>query len=159
MATGQWCRRRGCKRTIKSFDLVKIRAKSLKIREKPVKTFAKSLKIWTEMPPNVVWLEKKWFPTFSESYEDFFWRPSQTKVCLRKCSHKKWPKRFSGKFGEIRAKIFRTPKNLPDPTPRPVAAGGIRGQSPPNFLRVPPNFLVPRKICFKNIIKTKIVPP
>jgi len=30
--------------------------------------------------------------------------------------HKKWPKIFSGKFEEIRAKILRTPKNLPAPT-------------------------------------------
>jgi len=37
----QWCRRRGCKRTTKSFDLSKIRAKSLKI-------WAESLKIWAE---------------------------------------------------------------------------------------------------------------
>jgi len=28
-----------------------------------------------------------------------------------------WPKIFSGKFGEIRAKILRTPQNLPAPTP------------------------------------------
>jgi len=31
--------------------------------------------------------------------------------------HTKWPKIFSGKFGEIRAKILRTPKNLPAPAP------------------------------------------
>jgi len=36
--------------------------------------------------------------------------------------------------------------------------GGIQGQRPPNFFCAPPKFLVPRKICFKNIIKTKIVP-
>jgi len=34
-------------------------------------------------------------------------------VCLRKRSHKKGPKRFSGKFDEIQAKILRTSKNLP----------------------------------------------
>jgi len=34
---------------------------------------------------------------------------------MRKHSNKKWPKHFSDKFGEIRAKIFRTPKNLPAP--------------------------------------------
>jgi len=34
-------------------------------------------------------------------------------VFMRKYSHKK----FSGKFGEIRAKILRTPKYLPAPTP------------------------------------------
>jgi len=34
---------------------------------------------------------------------------------------------------------------------------GIRGQRPPNIF-VPPNCVVARKICFKNIIKTKILP-
>ena len=33
-----------------------------------------------------------------------------------KYSYKDLPKDFSGKFGEIRAKIFRIPKNLPTPT-------------------------------------------
>jgi len=37
--------------------------------------------------------------------------------------------------------------------------GGHSGAVPPKFLLCPPNFLVPRKICFKYIIKTKIVPP
>jgi len=64
--TSQWCRRCGCKR--KSFDLSKIRAKSLKIRAKSLKIWAKSmlkfpkyLKIWAnylkiraKMAPNVV---------------------------------------------------------------------------------------------------------
>jgi len=38
-------------------------------------------------------------------------------------------------------------------------ACSIRGQFSPKFLLCPPNFFVTRKICFKNIIKTKIVPP
>ena len=42
---------------------------------------------------------------------------------------------------------------------RPVATGGIRGQCPPNLFCFPPNFLVSRNICFKNIIKTKFLPP
>jgi len=50
------------------------------------------------MAPNVLWFEKM-----------------APKTTLK--SHKKWPKNFSGNFGEIRAKIFRTPKNLPAPTP------------------------------------------
>jgi len=37
--------------------------------------------------------------------------------------------------------------------------GGIQGQCHPKYLLCPPNFLVPRKICFKNLINTKIVPP
>jgi len=36
--------------------------------------------------------------------------------------------------------------------------GGIWGQCPPNFF-CDLNFFVPGKICFKNMIKTKIVPP
>jgi len=31
--------------------------------------------------------------------------------------HKKWRNIFTDKFGEIRAKILRTPKNLPAPIP------------------------------------------
>ena len=37
-----------------------------------------------------------------------FWE----KICRKNCT-----KNFSGKFGEIRAKILRTPKDLPAPTP------------------------------------------
>jgi len=36
---------------------------------------------------------------------------------MRKYSHKKWSKNFSGKFEESREKILRTPKNLPAPSP------------------------------------------
>jgi len=31
---------------------------------------------------------------------------------MRKHSHKRWPKKFSGKFGEIRAKILRKTQKL-----------------------------------------------
>ena len=52
------------------------------------------------------------------------WRPfleviskvSVRDLCERKYSHKRLSEDFSGKFKEIRAKIFRTPKNLPAPT-------------------------------------------
>ena len=104
-----------CKRTPKSFDLVKIRENSLKIREKSVeicaksvKTFAKSLKIWAnsfktraKMASNVVGFEKNGTQRAmictngAQNYTTFF---------LRKI------------FGEIRAKILRIPKNLPAPT-------------------------------------------
>jgi len=64
----QWCRRRGCKHTPKSFELLKIWAKSLKIWAKSRKIWAKSLKIqtkslniqeksltiWAKMAPNDV---------------------------------------------------------------------------------------------------------
>jgi len=40
---------------------------------------------------------------------------SFVKICGQKLHNN-----ISGKFGEIRAKILRTPKNLPAPTPMPV---------------------------------------
>jgi len=46
-----------------------------------------------------------------------FWRSSKSDLCGRKYSHKVLPGNFSGKFREIRAKIVRTPKNWPAPTP------------------------------------------
>jgi len=36
---------------------------------------------------------------------------------MMKYWHKELPEKVSGKFWEIRAKIFRSPKNLPVPTP------------------------------------------
>jgi len=38
-------------------------------------------------------------------------------LCVRGNAHKKRPENVSGKFGEIRAKFFRTPQNLSAPTP------------------------------------------
>jgi len=62
----QWYRKRVCKCNPKSFDLVKIRTKSLKIRAKSreiwakyVETFVKFLKIWT----NSLKIRAKWRPT------------------------------------------------------------------------------------------------
>ena len=107
----QWCRRRGCrgcKRTPKSFDLVKIHGNPSKICEN-----------LHQIPENLgkngaqrglIW--KKWRPTFAESHEDLFssWS-SQKKVCLRKCSHKKWPKTFFGQgWGKFGQKSFAPPK-------------------------------------------------
>jgi len=73
----QWCRRRGCKRTPKSFDLSKIRAKSLKIWAKPLNIWAKFLKTRAEMVPNVVCLQK-WRSTFAGKHmKSSFWRSHQ----------------------------------------------------------------------------------
>jgi len=65
MVLTHWCRRRGCKRTRKNFDLMRIRAQSFKILAKSLKTFtnslkiwANSLKIWAKMAPNMLWFEK-----------------------------------------------------------------------------------------------------
>ena len=89
----RWCRRRVWKRTTESFDVAKIHAKSVKIWAKSLKTFTKSLKILV----NPWKYEQKWHP--KESEEIF--------VGGRRF--------FSGKFGRIRAKILRIPKNLPLP--------------------------------------------
>jgi len=107
-----WCRKRGWrgwKHTPKDFELVKIPAKSFKIRaksfkilEKSLKTFtnslkiwANSLKVWAKMAPKMVWAFFIYL---------FFLEVTFLGV-------------FSGKFGRIRAKILRTRKNLPAPTP------------------------------------------
>jgi len=117
----QWCRRRGCrwcKRTPKSFDLVETRLKSLKIRAKSVKTFANSLQLRAKMAPNVCDLKEiapnvlsfeKMAPKITRRRFFFGGHP--------KCSLHAQKNNFSGKFEEIRAKILRTPKNLPAPAP------------------------------------------
>jgi len=99
---------RGRKHTPKSFYLLKI--------------WAKSLKIWAKMAPNLVWFHKMQ----KNTWRPFFIPRSSLKreVIPKKGLHDLWGKKFvgkvaqnfSGKFG-IRAKIFRTPKNLPAPTP------------------------------------------
>jgi len=100
----QWYR---CKRTPKSFDLSKIRAKSLKMRAK--------------MAPNVVWFQKIAPNISRKTHEDLF--GAHTKKGL----HDLWslwekfcrqvPQNFSSKFRKILAKILRTPRNLPAPKP------------------------------------------
>ena len=100
----------------KSFDLVKIWAKSAETFAKSLKIWANSLKIWTKMVPNLVWL-KKWQPTFAEAREDLVLEIITKTVLVRKYLHKKWPKNFSCKFGEIRARIFLTPRNCLPRTP------------------------------------------
>jgi len=41
----------------------------------------------------------------------------------------------------------------------PVATGAFGGSAPLNFFCAPKNFVAPRKVCFKHIVKAKIVPP
>jgi len=57
MCKGHWCRRRGCNLTPKSFDLVKIQAKSHKIQATSLRTFWNSLKIWAKMALHMLWFE------------------------------------------------------------------------------------------------------
>jgi len=44
-----WCRKRGCNRTPKTFDLMKIRANFLKIRAKSVEIWAKYMKTFEKL--------------------------------------------------------------------------------------------------------------
>jgi len=68
---------------------------------KSVQTFTKSLKIWA----NSRKYEQEWRPTAPKiTWRAFFWRSLFMEF-------------FSGTFGRIRAKILRTPKKLPAPSP------------------------------------------
>jgi len=96
----------GCSRTPKSFDLLKIRAKSLKIWAKlPLK-----LVCFQKLAPNVCRKNTK-------THEDFLFEVLSKKDLREKfCRHMSYKKLF-GKFGEIRAKTLRTSKYLPAPKP------------------------------------------
>ena len=110
--------------------LLKIQAKFWVIS---VKTFAKTLIIWAKMVPNVVWFEKKQRLTSAESHEILFLELIPKEGLLEKMFAQKWSKNFSGKCGEIRAKILRTPKNLPAPAPMRKTVAGWR----PEHARLP----------------------
>jgi len=85
----------------------------LKVFTKSHKIWANFLKIRTKMAPNVVCFEKMALEVISEKVLMIrVGENIRTKSCLKTFC-------FSGKFGKIRAKIFRTPKNLPAPTPVP----------------------------------------
>jgi len=106
-----------CKRITGSSDLSNIQAKFLKIWAESLKTGAKCLKIGAKMAPSVFLISKHCAQR--PNVKDFFWRSCQQKVFmifvgenLQAKSHKN----LSGKFRKIRAKILRTPKNLPAPT-------------------------------------------
>jgi len=91
---------RGCKLTPKSFHLLKIWAKALKVRVK--------------IAPNVVRLQKMAPKICINTRENLFLEVTP-KTGLhdlygRKFVGKSCPKNFSGKFGEIKAKSFAHPK-------------------------------------------------
>jgi len=94
------CRKRGYmgwKRTPKSFDLVNIRAKSVKTSQNLSK------------PGQTPWNhEQNWYPTSSD-----FKKMAPNTVFMRKYSHKKWPKKS---FGHVWGNPSH-PQNLPASTP------------------------------------------
>jgi len=124
MGSKHWCRRRGCrgcKRTPKSFDLLKIWAKSLKI-------WAKSLKIWAK-PDKIPKYLGKIFENLSKNGAQRCLTSNMAPNICRKTSKDHFleatPKNgrqnvhdnFLGKFGKGWAKILCTPKNSLAPTP------------------------------------------
>jgi len=68
-----------------------------------------------KMAPNLLWFEKIGAQRVQNHMKTFF--SFQKRSSWENTRTKKWLKNFSGKFGEIRAKILRTPKHLPAPTP------------------------------------------
>ena len=134
-----WCRRRGCKecnRTRSSFDLVKIRAKSPKIRAKCDEMWAKNVQNFAIL----LYVQLIYKNGTQNESEDVF-VSGQVRRNLGELGWyfcKKWWLKclalsevvqlfflmevifslfFSGKFAEIWVKILRTPKNLPAPKP------------------------------------------
>ena len=94
-------------------NILKIRENLGKLPENTGKKGANHILIWKKMVPNVLWFEKNGAQNHTKTV---FLEVIRT-VFMKRNSHKKWPKIFSGKFGKIRAKILRTPKNLPASTP------------------------------------------
>ena len=135
----QWCRRRGVQMHPKSVDFSKIWAKSLKIRAKSMKSgkIPKNPGKIHEILGKI--LETRWkngaqrcliFKNGAQRLQKNRLRPLLEVIPTERSPWSLWEKicreklhkNFSGKFGEFRSKMLRTPKNLPAPTPmsRPV---------------------------------------
>ena len=77
-----WCRRRGCSRwkyIPTSFDLVKIRAKSVEIWAKSLKILSNSRKYeqkWRPTAPKITWRAFFWMSLFMESHFGQVWENS-----------------------------------------------------------------------------------
>ena len=105
----QWCWRWGCKWckcNTKSFDLLNIRAKSLKILAKSLKIWKKFLKIWTsslktqaKMAPNVIWIQKMAPNVCRKTHEDLF-----SKTYIKKDFHDPCGSKY---VGNSRTKTYR----------------------------------------------------
>ena len=109
----------------KSLDLPKIWAESLKI-------WAKSRKIRAKMAPNVALTSKNDAHRLQKNTWSPFLEVRPKKglhdLCGRKSVGEVAQKLFGQKFGEIRVKILRTPKNLPAPAPVPPQPTERNGQ-------------------------------
>jgi len=123
--------RRGCKRTSKSFDVVKIWAKFLKIGKirrnlwKPWKTpenLGKLPENVAKMASNVLWFEKIGHKRVQNHMKTFFYSKNGHH---EKIFAQMWSKIFSGTFEEIRAKILRAPKHLSAITPMADITGTL----------------------------------
>ena len=117
----QWCRRRGCKRTYKSFDLSKSWAKSLKIWAKSLKIWLKSLKIWAKsfkirakMAPNVVLLPKMALNVCRKTQLRPIWRSHQKQVFMFFVGENLWAKgqKLFGKIWRNSGKNPAHPQNF-----------------------------------------------
>jgi len=104
-------------------NLRKIPENLCKVPRNTIKNGAQRALIWKNGAQRAL-LWKKWDPTCIDLIKlvhKITWRSFleviRKNILHEKYSHKKWPKIFLGKFGEIRAKILRTPKKLPAPTP------------------------------------------
>ena len=140
----QWCWKQGCKWckcNTKSFELLNIRAKSLKILAKYMNTWTTSLKIRAKMAPNVIWIQKMAPNVCRKTHEDVFFGSSHQKrfswslweqICWQQ-SHKN----LSGIFLEVRAKILWIPNNC---LLIHLCMGAIRGVR--IVCHVPPTFFL-----------------
>ena len=100
----QWCLLElGVRRTPKSFDLLKIWATFLKIR--------------LNMAPNLAWLQKMAPKVCRKSHEGGHTKKGLHDLRGREFVGKSCTKKFSWKFGEIRAKILRHTQHFPSSKP------------------------------------------
>ena len=121
-----------------------------KIWAKSLKMFTKSRKIWAK-----VWFEKMALEVIPEKvFMICVGENIRAKSCLKTFS-------FSGKFGEIRAKIFRTPKNSPASTPVPSTLLLLPCPTAVSVFGIPGNygkmFVVVRYLVHEAGVKVKLI--
>ena len=80
----------------------------MEIWAKSVESFAKPLKNWAKMVPNVVWFENNGAQSVQNHMKTFLLEVMPKEGLSEKMFAQKVAQNFLGKFGEIRAKIHRT---------------------------------------------------